>query len=122
MRVMVLVKATEDSEKGFLPTTEAMEAMEAMGFRVTHLYGLTESYGPATLCAWQDAWNELSLTERAQIGGQNHVAALCELMAVVAPVRADVLPQVLVAAVDGAHLVLAPPEAVLVLREHCGTG
>ena len=31
MRVMVLVKATEDSEKGFLPTPEAMEAMEAMG-------------------------------------------------------------------------------------------
>jgi len=31
MRVMVLVKATEDSEKGFLPTTEAMEAMQAMG-------------------------------------------------------------------------------------------
>jgi hypothetical protein len=31
MRVMVLVKATDDSEKGFLPTTEAMEAMEAMG-------------------------------------------------------------------------------------------
>jgi hypothetical protein len=31
MRVMVLVKATDDSEKGFLPTPEAMEAMEAMG-------------------------------------------------------------------------------------------
>ena len=30
MRVMVLVKATEDSEKGFVPTTEALEAMEAM--------------------------------------------------------------------------------------------
>jgi hypothetical protein len=31
MRVMVLVKATEDSEKGFVPTTETMEMMEAMG-------------------------------------------------------------------------------------------
>jgi hypothetical protein len=31
MRVMVLVKATDDSEKGFLPTTETMQAMEAMG-------------------------------------------------------------------------------------------
>ncbi len=31
-----------------------------MGFRVTHLYGLTESYGPATLCAWQDAWAALA--------------------------------------------------------------
>jgi 3-(methylthio)propionyl---CoA ligase len=39
--------------------------MEAMGFRVTHLYGLTESYGPATFCAWQEAWQELPLGERA---------------------------------------------------------
>ena len=31
MRVIVLVKATDDSEKGFLPTTEALEALEAMG-------------------------------------------------------------------------------------------
>ncbi len=31
MRVMVLVKATEDSEKGFLPTTDALDALEAMG-------------------------------------------------------------------------------------------
>ena len=51
---------------GAAPPSAVIEAMEAMGFRVTHLYGLTESYGPATLCAWQDAWSELSLTERAQ--------------------------------------------------------
>jgi fatty-acyl-CoA synthase len=40
--------------------------MEAMGFRVTHLYGLTESYGPATLCAPQDDWSALALPERAR--------------------------------------------------------
>ena len=51
---------------GAAPPSAVIEAMEAMGFRVTHLYGLTESYGPATLCAWQDDWAELSLTERAQ--------------------------------------------------------
>ena len=51
---------------GAAPPSAVIEAMEAMGFRVTHLYGLTESYGPATLCAWQDAWSDLSLTERAQ--------------------------------------------------------
>jgi len=39
--------------------------MEAMGFRVTHLYGLTESFGPATLCAWQSEWEALGLEERA---------------------------------------------------------
>ncbi len=41
--------------------------MESMGFRVTHLYGLTESYGPATLCAWQDNWDGLGLEERARV-------------------------------------------------------
>ena len=39
---------------GAAPPSAVIEAMEAMGFRVTHLYGLTESYGPATVCAWQD--------------------------------------------------------------------
>ncbi len=51
---------------GAAPPSAIIEAMEAMGFRVTHLYGLTESYGPATMCAWQDDWAALSLTERAQ--------------------------------------------------------
>ena len=36
-----------------------------MGFRVTHLYGLTESYGPTTICAWQEEWDELPLAERS---------------------------------------------------------
>ncbi|MGH9261403.1 MAG: AMP-binding protein, partial [Acidimicrobiales bacterium] len=44
---------------GAAPPTAVITAMEAMGFRVTHLYGLTETYGPATLCAWQDAWDGL---------------------------------------------------------------
>jgi fatty-acyl-CoA synthase len=50
---------------GAAPPSAVIEAMERMGFRVTHLYGLTESYGPATLCAWQDDWNGLALPERA---------------------------------------------------------
>ncbi len=51
---------------GAAPPSAVIEAMEQMGFRVTHLYGLTESYGPATLCAPQDAWSDLPLAERAQ--------------------------------------------------------
>ncbi len=50
---------------GAAPPTPVIAAMEAMGFRVTHLYGLTESYGPATLCAWQEGWDGLPLPERA---------------------------------------------------------
>jgi fatty-acyl-CoA synthase len=50
---------------GAAPPSAVIEAMEKMGFNVTHLYGLTESYGPATLCAWQDGWRELPLEDRA---------------------------------------------------------
>jgi 3-(methylthio)propionyl---CoA ligase len=51
---------------GAAPPSAVIEAMEAMGFRVTHLYGLTESYGPATLCAWQPEWGDLPLADRAR--------------------------------------------------------
>src|SRR5688500_2997685 len=50
---------------GAAPPSAVIEAMEKMGFNVTHLYGLTETYGPATLCAWQDEWRELPLERRA---------------------------------------------------------
>jgi fatty-acyl-CoA synthase len=39
--------------------------MEEMGFNVTHLYGMTESYGPSTVCAFQEEWKDLPLAERA---------------------------------------------------------
>jgi fatty-acyl-CoA synthase len=50
---------------GAAPPSAVIEAMERMGFRVTHLYGLTESYGPSTVCAWQEPWAELPIEERA---------------------------------------------------------
>jgi fatty-acyl-CoA synthase len=50
---------------GAAPPSAVILAMEAMGFRVTHLYGLTESYGPATIGAWQPEWDALSFPERA---------------------------------------------------------
>ncbi len=50
---------------GAAPPSAVIEAMERMGFRVTHLYGLTESYGPSTVCAWQEEWEGLDLGERA---------------------------------------------------------
>jgi fatty-acyl-CoA synthase len=50
---------------GAAPPSAIIESMESMGFRVTHLYGLTESYGPATLCAWQEEWGDLDLNARS---------------------------------------------------------
>jgi fatty-acyl-CoA synthase len=55
----------EAATGGAAPPSAVIEAMERMGFRVTHLYGLTESYGPSTVCAWQEEWADLPLSERA---------------------------------------------------------
>ena len=52
---------------GSAPPSAVIGAMEAMGFRITHLYGLTEVYGPATYCAWQDSWDALDKDEQAQL-------------------------------------------------------
>jgi fatty-acyl-CoA synthase len=59
---------------GAAPPSPVIAAMEAMGFRVTHLYGLTESYGPSTLCAWQEAWDGLGPEERARAMARQGVA------------------------------------------------
>jgi fatty-acyl-CoA synthase len=50
---------------GAAPPSAIIESMERMSFRVHHLYGLTESYGPATLCAWQEEWDALDKTGHA---------------------------------------------------------
>src|SRR5262245_23435512 len=59
---------------GAAPAAPVIAAMEAMGFRVTHLYGLTETYGPATLCAWQPEWDALGPDERAAAMARQGVA------------------------------------------------
>jgi len=50
---------------GAAPPSAVISAMEKMGFRVMHLYGLTETYGPAVFCAWQDEWNVLNDDDKA---------------------------------------------------------
>ena len=55
----------EAATGGAAPPSAVIEAMGRMGFRVTHLYGLTESYGPSTVCAWQEEWDALEGGDRA---------------------------------------------------------
>jgi fatty-acyl-CoA synthase len=47
------------------PPPSTLQAMEAAGFRVTHVYGLTECYGPAVVCAWHEEWDALPPEEQA---------------------------------------------------------
>jgi fatty-acyl-CoA synthase len=51
---------------GAPPTKETIAAVQAMGLHVTHLYGLTETYGPALVCAYQQGWSELPTADLAQ--------------------------------------------------------
>ncbi|MGH6942496.1 acyl-CoA synthetase [Hypericibacter sp.] len=51
---------------GAAPPSAIIEAMDRNGFHVTHLYGLTETYGPATICAPQESWDQLDLEGRAR--------------------------------------------------------
>jgi fatty-acyl-CoA synthase len=52
---------------GAAPPSAVIEAMEGMGFRVTHLYGLTETYGPSAVCVPQPDWEGLPLGQRAAL-------------------------------------------------------
>lgn len=58
---------------GAAPPAAVIEGMERMNFEVTHVYGLTETYGPAVVCAWHDHWNELTLQERAVLKSRQGV-------------------------------------------------
>jgi fatty-acyl-CoA synthase len=51
---------------GAPPTKETIAAVRAMGLHVTHLYGLTETYGPSLVCEYQPGWAELPAAELAQ--------------------------------------------------------
>ncbi len=52
---------------GAAPPSAVIAAMERMGFSVVHAYGLTETYGPATHCAWQEPWDGLDLAGKAEM-------------------------------------------------------
>ncbi|MGI9046476.1 MAG: acyl-CoA synthetase [Burkholderiales bacterium] len=63
---------------GAAPPVVVIEGMERMGFNLTHVYGLTETYGPAAVCAKHPEWMDLTLEERAQKNGRQGVAYLLE--------------------------------------------
>ena len=52
---------------GAAPPVAVLEGAERIGIKLTHVYGLTEVYGPASVCAEQPGWNELAAEQRAQL-------------------------------------------------------
>lgn len=55
------------------PPASVLEAMEAAGFHTTHVYGLTETYGPAVVCAWKPQWDDESPKERSRLRSRQGV-------------------------------------------------
>ncbi len=80
-----LINAPEAEKRSFPQTVEVFTAgappapstlakIEPMGFNVTHVYGLTETYGPGTECTWQGKWDGTQGAERASIKARQGVA------------------------------------------------
>lgn len=81
----MLVNAKPEDKRAFDHTVEVMTAasappatviaaMEGIGFHITHVYGLTEVYGPAVVCAWHDEWNALPAGEQAVLKARQGVS------------------------------------------------
>jgi fatty-acyl-CoA synthase len=79
---------------GAAPPSAIIEAMDRNGFHVTHLYGLTETYGPATIYAPQDSWDQLDLEGRARaISRQGVPDATLEAILVADPETMEPVPR-----------------------------
>lgn len=81
----LLINAKEEDKRDFdhvvnvytagaPPPAAVLEASAEIGLKVTHVYGLTETYGHVTECCWQDEWSDLPLKERAQMQSRQGVA------------------------------------------------
>lgn len=63
---------------GAAPPAAVIENIESMGFSLTHVYGLTETYGPCVLCEWDDDWNNKTSTERATLKARQGVKSVLQ--------------------------------------------
>jgi fatty-acyl-CoA synthase len=59
---------------GAPPPPAVIQRTEALGFRINHVYGLTETYGPITICDWKPAWDDLEDEERARLKARQGVS------------------------------------------------
>ena len=59
---------------GAPPPAAILEAVEALGFNVTQVYGLTETYGHTIMCSWNSEWDDLDFAEKATIKARQGAA------------------------------------------------
>ncbi len=79
---------------GAAPPAAVIAGMEGMGFSVSHVYGLTETYGPCVVCAPHDEWSALSIDDRAELLARQGVRApLQDEMMVADPETLEPVPK-----------------------------
>jgi fatty-acyl-CoA synthase len=69
-----LPRTVEVMTAGAAPPAAVIQAAESAGFHITHVYGLTETYGPDVVCAWHEEWDRLGPAERAAHKARQGVA------------------------------------------------
>ena len=90
-------KVLKQKVKGFVagaaPPTAMIAGAERTGIEITHVYGLTEVYGPASICEKQEEWETLPLEERARLNARQGVASILqEGMVVLDPETMEPVP------------------------------
>jgi fatty-acyl-CoA synthase len=79
---------------GAAPPQAVIEGAERIGVNLTHVYGLTEVYGPASVCAKQLEWDDLPVAQRAELNGRQGVTyPLQEAMMVADPETLQPVPR-----------------------------
>ncbi len=79
---------------GAPPASKVIENVEAMGANITHTYGLTEVFGPHSVCAWKPQWDDLPPGERAQLKSRQGVPYITtQYMDVVDPLTMQPVPR-----------------------------
>ncbi|MBM6589809.1 long-chain-fatty-acid--CoA ligase [Brevibacterium sp. RIT 803] len=68
-----LDRAVTATMAGAAPSPTLIWQMEALNFEIVHVYGLTETYGPYTVCEWQDSWDSLDDKSRARLRARQGV-------------------------------------------------
>ncbi|XP_072983636.1 acetate--CoA ligase CCL3 [Typha latifolia] len=93
--ILPLPRTVRVMTAGAAPPPSVLAAMSNIGFQITHTYGLSETYGPSTVCTWKPEWSNLPPNERSRLHARQGVRYLAlEHLDVVdpktmAPVPAD---------------------------------
>lgn len=72
----ILTQTVSIMTAGAAPPAAIIEGAEKMGFKISHVYGLTETYGPAVVCDWKKEWDSLPAYERAALKSRQGVKCL----------------------------------------------